>query len=343
MIEGDLKMKNRERKTRSIALFAVLLVFVGSTVYNIYDSQRFTVVQQEIAIDRLPKSFDGFKILQISDLHGKYFGENQANLINTINGLDYDMIAFTGDMNASTAKDDSPSNSQAILDLLDGVEKKEFMFWVDGNTGPYAMESYGGARTGKLTDIGKVLEDKGCKILVLPYAITRGNDRIWITPEISEIGLEESSQFPGEEAYGGAESYNRILSFSREAHASFREIKENHELKMLLIHTPKQINLTAEQLKQYGARLDYDLILAGHYHGGQWRLPLIGAVYIPSPTTGINNSGYFPSQNAVKGWSYYGNVPQYVSAGLGTSDHIRWASFRLFNTPEINLIILKSK
>jgi uncharacterized protein len=125
-IEGDLKMENKKRKTRSIALFAVLLVFAGSTVYNVYDNQRFIVVQQEIAIDRRPKSFDGFKILQISDLHGRYFGENQANLINTINNLDYDMVAFTGDMNASTAKDDSLSNSQAILDLLDGIEKKAY-------------------------------------------------------------------------------------------------------------------------------------------------------------------------------------------------------------------------
>lgn len=343
MIEGDLKMKNRERKIRSIAWFALLVVFAVSIVYNIYDNQRFIVVQQEITIDRLPESFNGFKILQISDLHGRYFGENQANIIKTINNLDYDMIAFTGDMNASAAKDDSPGNSQAILDLLDGIGKNEYMFWVDGNTGPYAIESDGGEKTGQLTNIGKALKDKGCKILVLPIAITRGNDKIWIIPEMPETGFEESYQPGREEAYRGGETYNRTLSFYRDAYASFREIDGNHEFRILLIHTPKQINLTAEQLKQYGADLDYDLILAGHYHGGQWRLPLIGAVYIPSPTTGINNSGYFPSQNAVKGWSYYGDIPQYVSAGLGTSDHIPWANIRLFNPPEINLIILKSK
>jgi predicted MPP superfamily phosphohydrolase len=313
----------------------LLVVFAGSIVYNVFDNQRFIVVQQEIAIERLPESFDGFKILQISDLHGRTFGENQANLINAINSLDYDMIAFTGDMNASTKKDDSLNNSQAILDLLDGIENKESMFWVDGNTGPYAMESYGGTKTGELTDIGKVLQAKGCKILVLPYAITRGNDKIWITPEMPEIGFEE--------AYRGRETDNCILSVNREAHAPFQEIHGNHEVKILLIHTPKQINLTAEQLKQYGAYLDYDLILAGHYHGGQWRLPWIGALYIPSPTTGINNSGYFPSQIAVKGWNYYGNIPQYVSAGLGASDHTLFAGFRLFNTPEINLITLTGR
>jgi predicted MPP superfamily phosphohydrolase len=48
----------------------VLVVFAGSIVYNIYDNQRFIVVQQKTAIDRLPESFDGFKILQISDLLG---------------------------------------------------------------------------------------------------------------------------------------------------------------------------------------------------------------------------------------------------------------------------------
>lgn len=331
-VESDLKMKTGNRKNSYIALYMLSIVLIGSIIYNVFDNQRFVVVQQEIILDRLPEAFNGFKILQISDLHGRYFGKNQANLIDTINSLEYDMIAFTGDMNASTAEDDASGNSQAILGLLDGIENKDYMFWVDGNTGPYSIESYGGAKTGEITEIGKILKDKGCKILLLPYAVTRGSDKIWITPEMSQTGFEQSYSFQNEET-----------TIVQEARLSFQEINGNNELKILLIHVPKQINLTVEELKQYGAPLDYDLILAGHYHGGQWRLPMFGALYIPSPTTGISNSGYFPSQNAVKGWSYYGNIPQYVSAGLGASDHTSLTGFRLFNTPEINLITLTNK
>jgi uncharacterized protein len=308
-------MKNRRRTGRNVILYILLVLLIGSVIYNVYDNHRFIVVEQQIALDRLPQSFDGFRILQISDLHDRYFGEKQADLINTINGLEYDMIALTGDMNASTAVDDSVVNSQAILDLLEGIESKEYIFWVDGNTGPYASVSNDGVKTGALTEIGESLHEKGCKILIRPYAITRANDRIWIAPD---------------------------QLFDRESHLSFHNIEGNGELKIMLTHIPKQINLTAAELRKYDAHTDYDLILAGHYHGGQWRLPLLGALYIPSPTTGISNSGYFPSQDAVKGWSHCGDIPQYVSAGLGATDHAPLTSFRLFNTPEINLITLRT-
>jgi hypothetical protein len=67
---------------------------------------------------------------------------------------------------------------------------------------------------------------------------------------------------------------------------------------------------------------------------------LLGALYIPSPTAGINGSGFLPKQDNVKGLTYSGDAPQYISAGLGASGHWWWTDFRLFNTPEINLITL---
>jgi uncharacterized protein len=337
---GGLKLK----KKAAAILFLLLVVLTGSVFYNIYDNHRFLIVEQEIDIERLPPSFDGFRILQISDLHGSYFGENQADLVRAINSIEYDMIALTGDMNASTEIVDSLENSKAVLDLLDGIVNKETVFWIDGNAGPYAIESYVGAMTGDLTPIGTVLQAKGCKILTLPHALTRGNERIWITPEMSEIGFSFHfhSLSPDDAYVGGKENYDRIQSFLQKSYQSYQDINGNGEAKILLIHTPKQTNSTAEEREQ-GGDLDYDLILAGHYHGGQLRLPLIGALYIPAPTAGINNSGYFPAQNDVKGLSYYGRVPQYVSAGLGASGHIRLASFRLFNTPEINLITLRRR
>lgn len=338
-------MKTRPGKTRSSAGFGLLLLLLPLLAYNLYDNQRFIIVEQQISLPRLPASFDGFKILQISDLHGRSFGKNQANLIAAINRLDYDMIAFTGDMNASTDKENLPESSKAILDLLDGLTNKEHLFWVDGNTGPYAMEGYEGALTGDPTAIGEGLQEKGCNLLTLPYAITRGDDRIWITPEMSEMNFQMHDQLifqpQDTERVGGKENFDRLQSFHQAAYAAYQAINGSDEVKILLTHAPKQTNLTGEQLRQIGSgELDYDLILAGHFHGGQLRLPLIGALYIPSPTTGLNNSGIFPAQNAVKGLSFYGDVPQYVSAGLGASGHTRWATFRLFNTPEINLITL---
>lgn len=62
-------------KVKFTGIIVLIMIFVG-IIYNIYDNNRFKVVTQEVVINKLPKEFDGFKILQISDLHGKYFEKN---------------------------------------------------------------------------------------------------------------------------------------------------------------------------------------------------------------------------------------------------------------------------
>ena len=101
-----------------------------------------------------------------------------------------------------------------------------------------------------------------------------------------------------------------------------------------------QANLSKEQWDSTGY-LDYALSICGHYHGGQVRVPFYGALYIPSPTSGIHN-GYFPNQKEVKGLNQIAGMQQYISAGLGASNSIAFLDFRIFDTPEINLITLHS-
>ena len=143
-------MKN---KKRVVALVVIILLAATSVLYNIYDNNRFVIVEQNVMVNELPEEFDGYRILQISDLHGKYFGENQSDLLATINALDFDCIILTGDMNKSEESD--LSSSQAVFDLLNGLENKDTVLWVDGNTGPFAIETVNGSCTGKLTSIQK--------------------------------------------------------------------------------------------------------------------------------------------------------------------------------------------
>ena len=62
---------------------------------------------------------------------------------------------------------------------------------------------------------------------------------------------------------------------------------------------------------------------------------------LPSPTSGFFN-GYLPAQREVMGLNQIHNRQKYISAGLGSSASISFLDFRLFNTPEINVIILQS-
>ena len=316
----------------------ILIIICACVIYNIYDNNRFKVVAQEITIDKLPNEFDGFKILQISDLHGKSFGENQKDLLKTINSLEYDMIAFTGDMNKDGGE--SLQDCNAIFTLIDGIDRKENMFWVDGNTAPFAIEKIEETQIGKLTEIGQILRDKGCKILDYPYEITRGDKKIWIVPEMSQVifqvfyeGIDEDR----EEIKNNKENIDKEYKLLKQY---YNELNKNGEVKIRLDHYPMDTNLSKEEYNTLG-NLDYDLIIAGHYHGGQMRIPFYGALYIPSPTSGLG--GYLPKQSDVKGLNYANGIPQYISTGLGSSSSIKFLGFRLFNTPEINVITLKCK
>lgn len=84
--------------------------------------------------------------------------------------------------------------------------------------------------------------------------------------------------------------------------------------------------------------LGYDLILVGHYHGGQIRIPGYGAIFIPN----IDGRQWFPKQSEVRGLQQFNGYSQYITAGLGASSSLRWLEKRWFNPPEINVITLTS-
>ena len=81
-----------------------------------------------------------------------------------------------------------------------------------------------------------------------------------------------------------------------------------------------------------------DLILAGHYCNGVWRLPLIGALHVSSNT--LPRKGWFPARNQVSGLSTIGDTPLYVSGGLSTNSDTPLLFARILNHPQISLITL---
>ena len=71
-------------KSIIVLMLSILIFIIGIILYNVYDNNRIVLVKEEVEIKNLPTSFNNFKILQITDLHGKVFGKNQKNLINKI-------------------------------------------------------------------------------------------------------------------------------------------------------------------------------------------------------------------------------------------------------------------
>ena len=86
--------------------------------------------------------------------------------------------------------------------------------------------------------------------------------------------------------------------------------------RVLLVHYPRTPF-------RHANRLSYDLILAGHTHGGQIRIPLYGAITLPNNTWSYQK-GFYQTQIG----------PLYVNPGIGTFKY----PIRLFNRPEITVI-----
>lgn len=321
----------KKRKCLGIIIAALILCLAA---YTYWDNQRIIVRTQEIVIDQLPEAFEGYSILQISDLHGKYFGSGQKRLLETIATVPHDIILFTGDMNLGTESD--TTSSQAILALLDGLQG-ERMLWVDGNCGPYTMENYIWP-TGRLMEMGEVITSKGVEILTEPIKIEKEGSSIYFTGKLSWRNLKDSYECLDLSGID-ADLRNAIEAYHARQVAWYQEL--NHEELTLIAvdHYPEQSYLS-ESTWSFAQHLPYDLMICGHTHGGQICLPLVGAVYIPVVSS--SRGGYFPNQKDVRGLQYIQQIPQYTSAGLGASGN-PVVRFRFFCPPEINRIVLKRK
>lgn len=310
---------------KKYVIFGVLVVvMVGVIVYNILDNRRFLVARQDITISELPEGFDGYRILQISDLYGKYFGEGQEKLLSSINSLEYDCILFTGNM--SRYEKGNMSSSNAVLDVLNGLKNKENVLWVDGNTGPFAIETIDGFSTGKVTDMGETIEKAGAKVLTSPLKITKEGEAIWFVPELCQSDFQTNDLSAAKESFGDQEDYEAVLAYRQSLQKWYNELNQNGQVKIRVNHFPVSAGLAQSELESLGY-LDYSLSIAGHYRGADVRVSYgtIGPKIWHTPVKGLNQVG---------------NMQQYVSTGLGASGSTFFSTFRVFSTPEINLLTL---
>ena len=225
------------RKAFRWGLLSLLVPPVVIAYGSVVDRNRFEIKEVSLEYPDLPESFDGYRIIHISDLHARSYAKRTARLeraAQIINGLDADLIAFTGDLISLV-----PDEIDPIAASLSTLKAKDGVVSVLGNHdyGTYADTS------GVLVDdlIAKERE-MGWELLLNEHKVLhRGADSIVV------IGVENTSVshfFP---------SNGDLTKASEGTDGAFR---------IVLTHDP--MHWESEILGQ-----DYALTLSGHTHAMQ--------------------------------------------------------------------------
>lgn len=270
--------------------FSKLAVIGGALLLANGLDNRLEVTHYQVKQKSLPKEFDGFRIVHISDFHC----DTTPGLVNEIRGEFPDIIVITGDLAHDTGSFD------AFIHLLEQLLKIAPCYMVSGNHDVWrtdykdlvaACRARGGIF---LQDERVELERSGAKIAIsgIEDPFTRDKDLM---------------------AKKLAQSLNTLGPY------------DGYEL--LLFHRASSL----DRLKDQG----FDLILAGHMHGGQFRIPGVGGVLAPRSSLSENSKMFFPKYFG--GRYENGGTVMIVNRGIGNPMVIP----RFFNRPEIGSIVLE--
>lgn len=254
---------------------------VGLIMIFTLDNYGLTVSQYTIKSDRVPKAFDGFKIVQLSDFHGR--NGYAQRIIDKTNGISPDIIVMTGDMVNSMGD----IGFDEYLSLCRGLTANYPIYHIAGNheqalsTGKNTMIYFQFIKTLQSINV-KILENE-------EISIQKGGQ------EISLYGLKPSLLSYSEKSL--IEGYTDAYLFPKTPAnvwvGSYR---------ILLAHNPLYIS----KYVKWGP----DLVLSGHLHGGIIRLPFLGGLLSPDKT-------FFPEYSA--GLFKEGITDMIVSRGIGNS------------------------
>lgn len=270
-------------------------IFFTLFIWTVWGNTALMTNAVAISSSRIPAAFSGFRIAQVSDLHNAEFGKNNAELLKLLSESKPDIIVITGDL-----IDANHTDVGIALGFAQESVRIAPTYYVTGNH-EVASQQYDTLKAG-LEEAGIiVLEDEA-------ISLEQGGETI------SLIGLADPDFTVKGEMFGEAPV---MVS------AKLKNLNDGEgKYTIMLSHRP--------ELFETYVNCGIDLVFAGHAHGGQFRLPLIGGVIAP-------NQGLFPKYDA--GLYTDGGTNMVVSRGIGNSI----ISLRFNNRPEIVLVELNAE
>lgn len=285
--------RQRKRRRRHPILRLFFLALIALTVWTFWGNTALKATEITFASARVPAALDGLVIAQVSDLHDAVLGKDNADIVSLIEKRRPDIIVMTGDM-----VDSNRGNVERSVALAEKLCQIAPVYYVNGNHEAALSYSEYHRFTKELTAVGvSVLED------INEFVTYRG------TP-LQIIGLNDCGFISGSSAVRRGIMQNTLTLLAR-----------GDMFTLLLSHRP-------EFFETYAVS-GVDLVLCGHAHGGQIRLPFIGGVYSPG-------QGMWPKYDS--GLYRQGDTAMIVSRGIGNSQF----PVRINNRPEIVFITLRS-
>jgi len=274
----------------------IILVIISNTV--------LVVDKYNLISDNLPSAFDGFKIVQLSDLHSKEFGRDNSSLIKKIDKTNPDIIVMTGDMVNSTDTDFS-----IFFTLTKKLVEKYPVYYIVGNHEQALSEK-------NIAFIYNELKSYGVYVLDNEVAeIERDGARIHM------YGLWFNLRYYSDQTSDYVINNPDTYYFAEDTMKKILGDCDSESFNVLLTHNPVYFDTYAK----WGA----DLTLSGHIHGGMVRIPFVGGVYSPEKT-------FFPKYD--EGLFEEDDKRMIVSRGIGNGS----LGFRFLNCPQIVEITLRT-
>jgi len=252
---------------------AATAAVAGLGLYSTEIERHFIeIVPKTFLIRGLPEAFHGYRVAQLSDIHLEHFTEDffLRHAVAKINELKPDLVLITGDY-ISNNEHGSDNGAYAAMphcgEILSRLECP-LRYGILGNH-DVAVDA---------AAVVDMLRTHGITPLVNAHApVERGGQRIWLA------GVDD--------CYFGAPDLSLAIPSAPNAPV------------ILMCHEPDYI----ESIMRHERSAYVDLVLSGHSHGGQVRVPFVGALQLPPMGTKYSMGHY-----------QFGKTNLYVNRGIGT-------------------------
>lgn len=271
--------------------FVIIILLIIFVFIAFYNG--LVVRNYTIRTDKLLKD-QSIRIVLISDLHNHIYGENQKKIVNKIKKQNPDIIALAGDI----ADDKVPIKGAKLF--LEAIKDIAPIFYVTGNHEIWS---------GEVELIKDIFRSFDVEVLENSYEEIEING---IKLVIAGVDDPEIIRYE-----------RKQLNWHKEIEEAFADVKDLNGYKILLSHRPEAV--------EFYNTLPFDIVLSGHSHGGQVRIPfLLNGLLAP-------NQGFFPKYAG--GVYELENYTHIVSRGVSFNPLLP----RVFNPPEVVVIDVKGE